>query len=137
MLALLLVIFSGITVAYAADENADLKKNLCGGANLSLSSGGSDEKGYNRSCTNPSDDTGDPTNDIEKTIQSIINILSVVVGIVAVFMIIISGFRYITSGGDSARVSSAKNTIIYAIVGLIVIALAQVIVRFVIAKTAP
>jgi hypothetical protein len=50
-------------------------------------------------------------------------------------MIIIGGFRYITSGGDSGSVSSAKNTVLYAIVGLIIVALAQVIVRFVLSKS--
>lgn len=64
--------------------------------------------------------------------QRIVNILSIIVGIVAVIMIIFGGFRYITSGGDSGNVSSAKNTLIYAIVGLIIVALAQVIVHFVI-----
>ena len=61
----------------------------------------------------------------------VVNILSVVVGIVAVIMIIIGGFRYITSGGESGSVSGAKNTLIYAIVGLLIVALAQFIVHFV------
>jgi hypothetical protein len=51
-------------------------------------------------------------------------------------MIIIGGLKYITSGGESSNVSGAKNTIIYAIVGLIVVALAQFIVHFVLANTA-
>lgn len=62
---------------------------------------------------------------------NIVNILSVIVGVIAVIMIIFGGFRYITSGGDSGNVSSAKNTLIYAIVGLIIVALAQFIVHFV------
>jgi len=51
--------------------------------------------------------------------------------VAAVIMIIVGGFRYITSGGDSTRVGGAKNTLIYAIVGLIIVALAQAIVHFV------
>jgi hypothetical protein len=70
---------------------------------------------------------------LNKLVTNIINILSVIVGVVAVIMIIIGGFKYITSGGDSNNTASAKNTIIYAIVGLIIVALAQVIVRFVLA----
>ena len=46
-------------------------------------------------------------------------------------MIIISGFKYVTAGGDSAKVGSAKNTLIYALVGLVIAALAQFIVHFV------
>lgn len=71
---------------------------------------------------------------IQSVIETIINILSAVGGIIAVIMIIIGGFKFLTAGGDSNSVSSARNTIIYAIVGLIVIAFAQVIVRFVLQK---
>lgn len=60
-----------------------------------------------------------------------VNIFSIIVGVIAVIMIIVGGLKYITSGGDSSNVSGAKNTIIYAIVGLIIVALAQFIVRFV------
>jgi hypothetical protein len=54
--------------------------------------------------------------------------------VVAVIMIIVGGLKYITSGGDSGNITSAKNTILYAIVGLIVVALAQIIVRFVLER---
>lgn len=69
------------------------------------------------------------------TIKAVINVLSVVVGIVAVIMIIIGGFRYITSGGKQESVTAAKNTILYAVIGLVIVALAQVIVRFVLTRT--
>ena len=49
-------------------------------------------------------------------------------------MIIVGGFRYITSGGNDTSVTSAKNTILYAIIGLVVVALAQLIVRFTLSK---
>jgi uncharacterized membrane protein len=64
-------------------------------------------------------------------IETVINVFSIVVGVVSVIMIIIGGLKYITSGGDSGNVSGAKNTILYAIIGLVVVALAQIIVRFV------
>ena len=50
-------------------------------------------------------------------------------------MIMVGGFKYITSGGDSGNITGAKNTILYAVVGLVVVALAQIIVRFVLART--
>lgn len=75
--------------------------------------------------------TQDPAEAMNNVIRTIINILSLVVGVVAVIMIVIGGFRYIISGGDSGNVTAAKNTILYAIVGLVIVALAQVIVRFV------
>ena len=65
-------------------------------------------------------------------IGTVVDILSIVVGALAVIMIIVGGLRYITSGGDSGNVSSAKNTILYAVVGLVIVVFAQVIVSFVI-----
>jgi TRAP-type C4-dicarboxylate transport system permease small subunit len=64
----------------------------------------------------------------------VINIISWIVGIVSVVMIIWGGFQYITSGGNDTKVTSAKNTILYAIIGLVIVALAQIIVKFVIGK---
>ncbi len=61
----------------------------------------------------------------------VINILSVVTGSIAVIMVIIGGVRYVISAGDSNAVQGAKNTIMYALVGLVVVLFAQVIVRFV------
>jgi len=68
---------------------------------------------------------------LNKVVTTAINVLSLVIGIIAVIVLIIGGLKYITSGGDSNNVTSAKNTILYAIVGLIIVALAQVIVRYV------
>ena len=68
-------------------------------------------------------------------IKLVINIISIIVAVVAVIMIIFGGLKYITSGGESSNVSSAKNTILYAIIGLVVVALAQFVVRFVLDKT--
>lgn len=52
-------------------------------------------------------------------------------GIVCVIMIIVGGVRYTTSAGDSAGVQSAKNTIMYGIVGLVIILMAAAITQFV------
>jgi beta-lactamase regulating signal transducer with metallopeptidase domain len=72
------------------------------------------------------------TTSLNGTIDAIVNVLSVVVAAVAVIMIMIGGFRYVTSGGKQESVAGAKNTIMYAIIGLVIVALAQVIVKFVI-----
>ena len=71
---------------------------------------------------------------VNNVISVVINILSVGVGLVAVIMIIISGFKYVTSGGDSGNVTGAKNTILYAVIGLVIVALAQFVVKFVLSK---
>lgn len=83
-------------------------------------------------CNNPG--TGDSVGKINNIITTIVNIFSLIVGIVAVIMIIFGGFKYITSGGDSGNITSAKNTIVYAVIGLVVVALAQFVVQFVLNK---
>ena len=64
-------------------------------------------------------------------ISQVVNILSIVLGGIAIVMIIVSGIRFATSGGNSSAVSGAKKTLIYAVVGLVIAALAQVIIRWV------
>lgn len=80
--------------------------------------------------------TANGTAKINNLITDIVNIFSAVVGIISVIMIIVGGFQYITSGGDTGKVGTAKTTIIYAIVGLIVVAFAQFLVQFVLNKVA-
>lgn len=62
------------------------------------------------------------------------NIIAVVAGIIAVFMIIIAGMQYVTSGGESNKTQAAKSTILQAVIGLLVIGMADLIVGFVISK---
>jgi TRAP-type C4-dicarboxylate transport system permease small subunit len=85
---------------------------------------------------NPTDEcsSSDATTKLSNLVHTIVNLLSAIVGIVAVIMIIVGGLRYITSGGNDTSVTSAKNTILYAIIGLIIVALAQVLVRFTLNK---
>lgn len=71
---------------------------------------------------------------LSTVLNNIIDVLSIVIGIAAVIMLIVGGFRYVVSAGDSNGITSAKHTIIYAIVGLVIVSLAQVIVRFVLNK---
>ena len=80
-------------------------------------------------------DTGASTGQsVPGLIKDILNILSFIVGAASVIMLVIGGMRYILSGGDSSAISSAKNTIVYAIVGLVVAVFAQIIVQFVLGK---
>jgi len=63
-----------------------------------------------------------------------LNMIYVVAGIVAVIVIILAGYKYVTAAGDSAAISKAKNTILYAVVGLVVIILAFAVTWFVIGR---
>ncbi len=64
--------------------------------------------------------------------STITNTLLFILGAISVIMIIIGGLRYVISGGDSNAVSAAKNTILYAVVGIIVAILAYAVINFVI-----
>ena len=64
--------------------------------------------------------------------KQVTNTILYIVGIIAVIMLIIGGIRYVTSGGDSKKVTDAKNTVLYAIIGLVIAFLAFAIVNFVI-----
>lgn len=96
------------------------KDEICSG--VGAAAGGS-------GCTAPK---GSPT--VNGVITTVINIISAFVGVVAVIMIIFAGFKYVTSGGDSSKIGSAKNTLVYAIVGLVVAGVSQIIVRYVVTK---
>ena len=68
----------------------------------------------------------------EGIFKTIVNVLLFIIGAISVIMLIIGGIRYTVSGGDSSAVTAAKNTILYAIVGIVVAILAYAIVNFVI-----
>jgi len=70
----------------------------------------------------------------EGIFNTVTNVLLFVIGAISVIMIIIGGLRYVLSGGDSGNVTAAKNTILYAVVGIIVAILAYAIVNFVISS---
>lgn len=64
--------------------------------------------------------------------RTITNVLLFLIGAISVIMLIVGGIRYVVSGGDSTAVQNAKNTILYAIVGIVVAILAYAVVNFVI-----
>lgn len=104
---------------YAAESNS-ITAGLCTGANSAAGT--------------PDEDCvagGDNNDSLKALAAKVVNIISLIVGIVAIIMIIYGGFRYITSGGSSERIGAAKNTLIYAIIGLIIVALSQFIVHYV------
>jgi hypothetical protein len=83
---------------------------------------------------NSSQQCGQGQSALSGIVKAAVTILSFIAGIAAVIMIIIAGFKYITSGGDAGGINSAKTTLIYAMVGLAIAALAQFLVHFVIGK---
>lgn len=69
-------------------------------------------------------------------IEGVLTQVYIAAGIVAVIIIIIGGIRYTTSNGDASQTKSAKNTILYAVVGLVVIIMAAAITQFVLTQVA-
>lgn len=104
------------------------------GLSLALDTKGAIQCGVNGA--NGADCAAQPpqTSSLDSTVKTLINLLSVIVGIVAVIMIIIAGFKYITSAGDSNKVTSAKSTLLYALIGIVIVALAQTIAHFVLTE---
>lgn len=80
-------------------------------------------------------DTGTTGGVISGLVGTVVNILSWIVGILSVIMVIVGGLKFIVSNGDANGIKSARNTVIYALIGLAVALLAQVMVRFVIHRT--
>ena len=88
---------------------------------------------YTQACKNDGLKTNQET-DLMSVMNTIINVVIGVIGFVAVAMIIVGGFQYTTSSGDTGKVTKAKNTIMYGIIGLVVALLAFAIVNFVLSN---
>lgn len=90
--------------------------------------GACEESGGSAICA----DTGEDGTEATDIVTNLINLFLFAIGALAVVMIIHSGFKYVNSRGDAEGVKSAKNTLLYAVIGLIVALLAYAIVDFVI-----
>lgn len=77
---------------------------------------------------------GTNKNSLYSLMGNVVNLLIVVAGIIAVIMIIVGGIRYTTSAGDAGQTKSARDTIIYAVAGLVVAIMSFAIVNFVLAR---
>ena len=127
-ITLLMPIGFGVATTYAADPppynvQTQFQTKGCAGTSAQIGS------------SNATDCSGTKAADsLSILIKNILNVFSWVVGIAAVIMIIIAGFRYIVSGGESGGVTGAKNAILFAIVGIVIVAIAQIIVQFVLTK---
>ena len=123
--SLLVMLGSGLAFVPAMTTHADtLTSDACAGLNTLNGNDG------NTTC-----DSGSG-NRINNILRFTINIFSAVVGFVAVLMVIVNGLRFVTANGDSSAIASARNGILYALIGLVIVALSQVFVNFVLHKSA-
>ncbi len=94
---------------------------------------GSEPLGNGISCAQPSGKAGSAhLFGAGSVFQKVANILIFLVGAIAVIMLIVGGLRYVLSGGSKDAVEGAKNTILYAIIGIVVAILAYAAVQFVV-----
>lgn len=83
------------------------------------------------------DSYDDKDEDVNNFVGNLMDVLIWIVGVAAVIMIIVGGVKYITSGGDANKLTSAKNTILYSVVGLVVALFAYAIVTWIIGGLQP
>ena len=119
VIAVVAGVVGAVNVGATRVAYADAKADICQGVGLADGSSGCAESGVT----------------VQSAVKTAISLLSYVAGIAAVFMIIVAGVRYITSNGDPSGVKGAKDAIIYAIVGIIVVVISQSIVKFVLNST--
>lgn len=70
----------------------------------------------------------------DSVLKTIAQVVVIITGVVSVIMIVIGGFKYVISAGDSSGTKSAKDTVLYAVIGLVIAVFAQVIVSFVLTR---
>lgn len=104
------------------------------GNNISLSQGAGSAKGDDQASCLFGTETG--CTGQTPLFKTITNVLLFIIGAVSVIMLIIGGIRYTVSQGDSTAIQNAKNTILYAIIGIVVAILAFALVNFVIGNFA-
>jgi hypothetical protein len=121
LLAISLLALPLMAASLNAASAQSAKESVCEGIGLVTGSG---------DCL---EDPNSPN--VDSLIETIVKTLSYIAGVAGIIMIVIGGFKYITSGGDSGKIASAKTTIIYALIGLLIASLSQVLVRFVFNRT--
>lgn len=78
--------------------------------------------------------TQDPLTGPNGVLTTVTNILAWVAGTAAVIFVVVGGIKYITAAGAPAEVQKAKETIIFALVGVVLIVLARAIITFVLSR---
>ena len=112
-----------ISAVFAPGVSMDSCTNIANGLQAGVNSTG---------ATGSCGASGTLTGGIKNVAKTITVDFSIVIGAISVIMIIYAGFRYITSGGSSEHANSARNILMYAVIGLIIAVIAQLIVHLVI-----
>jgi hypothetical protein len=126
---LILCGLSGLTFLLPASAGAVNIFQACGtngGTNNGAGAGNSDV------CKDEAAHGGG--NPVITVIKDVLSLLSIVIGLAAIIMLIVGGLKYVLSNGDPSGIKSARDTIIYALVGIVVVIFSESIVAFVLDK---
>lgn len=96
-------------------------------------SNGTAGTGSSAVCTDDSN-TSAANDPIVSKLRNIARIIAFIAGAAAIILILVGSLQYVTSNGDSNKIKSARDTVIYALIGLVVIVLAATIIEFVLNK---
>lgn len=113
-----LVVFTVLSVAVALPQEV-LAVNVCDG-----------DAASSMYCTNKEED-------VNSIIKAVVDLLLMAVAIISVIVIIVGGIFFALANGDSARVAKARNTVLYAVIGLVVSLFSYAIVQFVFNRVDP
>lgn len=121
---LLVPMVAAPAMAYAA-TNVNIDNSLSCGSNVDVNTATGDCGG-----------TATGSGHVNTLISNIINVFSAIIGAIAVIMLIYGGLQFGIGGNDPGKVGNARNTITYALVGLVVVGVAQFLVQFVLNRVA-
>lgn len=127
----------GSITVYAADKRVDVLNPVCLDAEgnilpeSQLPSFCKADDNQNQAHANDNDS---PLTGPDGVLTKAMDILALIVGIACVLVIIISGLRFVVSAGDTNAISSARRSLLYAVVGLLIVVMARALVRFILNK---
>jgi hypothetical protein len=130
-LLLLAGALSMLLVPVAVSMPVSAAYNPLGGA---CTAGKNAGNGGDNAAVCSADGSKNPLTGPNGVIRKASTLLAVIASVTAVILLLLGGFRYITSNGDTQKTTSARNTVVGALVGLAIIAMAQGIVIFVVSK---
>lgn len=119
LLVPVLALGASLALPVVAPTNANAQSSIGDGANSAKGAGQQEQ-----------------LNGDQGVFKLVTNVMLYIIGAVSVIMLIIGGIRYVVSGGESSAVTGAKNTILYAVIGIVVAIIAYAIVNFVITSFA-
>lgn len=123
---LLIVLASPLIISSNSPVSAVDLFPICNNGNAS----GTNANGTD-ACQNITDPSNAGKNPIIDALKLAITIITIIIGFTSVIMIIIGGLTFVTANGDAQAIAKGRRGIVYALVGLVIVALAQTLVVFV------